>query len=177
MKIWTLKIAKTNGASCLNGKLILIKKNKETGTLVFVDALTNQPLWETTPIRDRAFSDDRNSVVINTASGSVYEMINVSSIIPTVGDVLTVVAPAKVAVVDALNVLNKAFTSKPIKFGNGYDRTTFTFNRDITKDEFVKFLEDRKYTMHYPEGWWDDHSEITGSKNKWAYTWVKVYTD
>ena len=66
---------------------------------------------------------------------------------------------------------------KPINYGNGYDKTTFVFNRELSEAEFIQFLNENKYQIHEQEGWWDDHSKIEGKGQKWIYTWVRVYTD
>lgn len=67
---------------------------------------------------------------------------------------------------------------KPIRYGDGYDKHEFVFNRNITEEEFYDFLNTNNYNLHSnPVGWWDDYSKIEGCDNKWTYTWIRRYTD
>lgn len=74
-------------------------------------------------------------------------------------------------------VIFELYEYKPIHYGNGYKKTTFKFNRDLTEKEFCQYLFENEFPIHEAEGWWDDHSKIEGKGQKWTYTWVLAYTD
>lgn len=74
-------------------------------------------------------------------------------------------------------VIFELYEYKPIHYGNGYRKTTFKFNRDLTEKEFCQYLFENEFPIHEAEGWWDDHSKIEGKGQKWTYTWVLAYTD
>lgn len=87
------------------------------------------------------------------------------------------IAKTKKSITSKLEVISKNKTTKSINYGNGYNKTEFVFNHEITKDEFTQFCIDNGYKIHKADGWWDCYSEVSGSGCNWTYTWVLVYTD
>ena len=167
-KIYTMKESKTGEAACLNGKLLKVKKN-DRGSAVFVDVTNDNAIWVTTEIQEKL--NTVYGVKFTTKSGSVYELVNVLTIIPT--------ATVRELVIEGttLEVVRKEETSKAISYGDGYNKTEFEFNFDITEDEFIKYLIANGYKIHEQEAWYEDHSEISGDGRNWVYNWVRVYTD
>lgn len=164
MTIFTLTTERVGESSILNGKLLAIKYNKENA--LFIDVVEKKVIWTTTKVLSLVRVKD--SLIIKTSSGSVYEFINVSSLIPT--------KPTEKPE-EQIILLNKRFENKHINYGDGYDKTTFTFNRGITEDEFRQFLKSNGYKLKEKAEWWVDYSTIEGKGNTWTYKWVRVYTD
>ena len=170
MKIYTLKETMTGNASCLNGKIFKVKKD-EKGRAVFVDIITDQVIWVTTNILEKINTDC--GVKFITKRGSIYELVNILSIIPSTPSPKEI----KVDEDDVLKVISTEQSSKSINYEDGYDKTVFEFNCTITEDVFIKFLLANGYKIHEQEAWYEDHSVISGEGFKWTYTWVRVYTD
>lgn len=67
---------------------------------------------------------------------------------------------------------------QPIHYGDGYSLTKYTFNRDITEDEFRMFLDESniRYNLNqeYP---YEDYYKIIGSGNSWTLKKILCYTD
>ena len=169
MKVYTLKETKTGGSACLNGKLFKVKKD-DKGRAVFVDIITDKVIWVTAEIQEKL--NTNYGVRFTTKRGSTYELVNVLSLIPT-----TTASKEVVIEGSALRVVRKEETSKAISYGDGYNKTEFEFNFDITEDEFIKYLLTNGYKIYDQQAWYEDHSEISGSGRNWVYKWVRVYTD
>jgi CRISPR/Cas system-associated protein endoribonuclease Cas2 len=186
MRLFTLAEKRTGESSCLNGKIFRVRKSNTTGELLFIDALTGNVLWNTTKVLDQ--QDDGKSITFKTAN-STYVVLNVSELLPTKEDVnLSEPSLVETDVVNELLhddkpdisdlvVLDDIHTSKPINYGDGYDMHQFSFNREITKEEFIEFLKKENYKIAERANWYEDCSIITGVGKNWTYKWVRVYTD
>ena len=76
------------------------------------------------------------------------------------------------------SIISVSHSHKNINYGDGYDRTSFMFDRDVTEEEFLNFLKENNFRIHEAKGWWDDHSKIECKNKKWwVYTWILAYTD
>lgn len=157
------------------GKIIKVKLAK-TGEALFSDYFTDEALWETTQGK---WSDHGNGNYTLQTQHTTYRFMEITNLpdavkAPKKGKV---VAEEPAPAIPAIEVVDKKRSHKPINYGNGYDKTEFTFNREITEDEFLEFLKENKYRLHEAEGWWDNHHKIEGKGTKWTYTWVLAYTD
>ena len=161
MELFTISAERVGESSCLNGKIFKISKSNKTGELTFTDITTNKVLWVTTKVLDQ--HDDGKIITFKTASGSTYVVSYVSGLIPTIES--------------DIRLLNDSYTCKGINHGDGYDMHTFTFNREITKEEFIGFLEKGSYKIEEKVAWYLDYSIINGEGKIWTYKWVRVYTD
>lgn len=172
MKIWTLKSQLVGKGDILNGKLFYIKKDHHESA-VFIDLETQMEIWVTTPIVD--IKIDGNCKILTTRSGSTYEVVEVTSLIPTkaVMEINTPIENHK----DSITVIDKKHTSRLINYCDGFDKSEFTFNRNITEEEFTAWLLENSYKIHTAEGWWDQYSKITGDGNKWTHSWIDPYKD
>ena len=180
MTVFTLKqkFPMENPNSVLNGKVFVVKKLPE-GNVSFIDLETKKAIWYTTPV----VNVDRNGyfMTITTYSGSVYELIDVKSLIPTfepesVVVKAEVVPESKIDISD-ISVVSENRKHQHIHYGDGFDKTEFEFNREITEEEFVEYLKVNGYKISPFDKWYNDYSKIEGKGNKWVYTWVLVYTD
>ena len=185
MTVFTLKekFEATDPKSVLNGKVFVVKKLLPEGNVSFIDLTTKKAIWYTTGV----VNVERNDycMTINTYSGSVYELIDVRSLIPTfelkpeVAELETITTAIVPSTVDISNieVVSENKKYKHIKYGDGFDKTEFVFNRDITEEEFIEYLKVNGYRISPFDKWYNDYSKIEGEGNKWVYTWVLVYTD
>lgn len=78
---------------------------------------------------------------------------------------------------EPIQVVNKTEEHKPIHYGDGFDKTNFTFNREVSEEEFLAFLKENNYRISPKAEWYNDYTKIEGSGNTWSYIWVRVYTD
>ena len=79
--VYTLKVAKTGNSSVLNGKLLRVRFRAEDKCIAFVDFVSNEVLWLTTPMKQQTYTED--GIRITTRSGSEYDLINVMNLLPT----------------------------------------------------------------------------------------------
>lgn len=79
--------------------------------------------------------------------------------------------------IDDIEAIDVQKSFKHINYSDGYDKTYFTFNRSISEEEFIAYLNAIKYQIKPFEVWYNNYSKIEGSGNTWIYTWVLVYTD
>lgn len=165
MRVLTLREPKSGDASVLNEKIFVakIKDNK----VVFVDLVSQTPIWQTTQIVSNEATED--GVVVTTSSGSIYDMLDVLKLIPTSSKVE--LPPIDFSVVD------QKITTRERNYCDGIHKTEFTFDRDITLEEFTRFLKLNSFKFHDAAGWWDDHHKIEGFGKQWSYIWVSAYTD
>lgn len=164
MTVFTLTKPKTGFRSIINGKLLEIRSTNDYAE--FINIQTKEVLLRTTKVIN--ITRVKHSLIIRTESGSVYEFIDVSSLIPT--------KPTDNKE-ELITLLNKKYKHRDINYGDRYDKTTFTFNRGITEEEFRKFLKENNYKIKEKAEWWNDYSTIEGKGNTWIYKWVRVYTD
>lgn len=180
MKIRTLreKLETDNPRSCLNGKMFFVKANAVDGHVVLVDAETERILWKTSPISAENIFKTDDGVKFITDHGTEYDFVNVSSLIPTRSQDGIDVAEDSVLPI-ALGVISKNHEYKPIYYGDGYDKYVYMFDREITIDEFIKFVENEfsrelRFIQEYP---YQDYDKVDGSGNEWTFTHILCYTD
>lgn len=203
-KTYTLATPMEGIHSILNGRIFGIKKDKD-GHLSFYDRLTNEKLLDSTRFVER-IDLPNGRVRIKTKSGTVYNLIHLTAILPTVLDepknvdattaadtdkitasvkIPTVPAPVglpkteapKSAVKIDFKVVDEETSHKGINYSDGYTQTVFTFNREITEAEFLAFCESKNMRMKPKGAWYEDYCEISGSGKTWTHRWVNVYTD
>jgi hypothetical protein len=177
MHIYTLRKPMDGDKAILNGKLLLLRIGKGDGRLKIADALTKEDLWLTTPVVINRGGNE--GVHFVTESGTVYDFINVESLIPTrqiVPTATTEMAHAEDPVVD-FTVVSCGQSHKQIHYGDGYDKFTFEFSREIDEFEFVAFLKQEGYRITKQEYPYQDYSKVDGKGTNWTYTWVRCYTD
>ena len=164
MTIYTLKQKYDDPIrGILNGKIFIIRRNSDL-TMTFVDVDNRDELLTTKEVIVIK-SDVDGLIKIYTVDG-VYELIDIKTIIPTKS-----FNPADV------KVISKIHDHKNINYGDGYDKTKFVFNKDLTEYEFVEYLKLNHYNIKPYEAWYYDYSKIEGAGNTWTYTMVHVYTD
>lgn len=175
MHIFTLRNKIEGSAEDLNGKLIVIKRNKENGHVYFFDIMTKKALRETTRVVKETETAD--GLIIETSSGAKYDFIDVQTLIPTYVHGEVKPETPKAPVID-FKVVKSTSSHRNIHYGDGYDMTDYEFDRDITEEEFVEFLHQEgkniRTTQEYP---YQDYAKISGSGNKWQYKWILCYTD
>ena len=146
----------------LNGKLITVMVSHGSKRLMFKDATNDEQLWYATALVERTCTDD--GVILRTESGAVYDLIDVSTLIPTR-------VPPLIVMVTSSNF-------EPIHYKDGFTETVFCTSRDITKDELVEWLKENKYrtneTQEYP---YQDYCKITGEGTHWIHKVIHCYTD
>lgn len=186
MRLFTLLNKRTGESEILNGKILKIKI-KDHG--LFTDVFTDRAIWATSTVV--SIVDHDGFLTIYTKSGSVYDFVDVSTIIPTyeksqrIEDQCTDISsdidiPETNEIPDQtdFNLVEKEVVrDTDIHYGNGHYTIKFIFDRTITEEEFIEFLSNNGYKLHDPDGWWDDHSEIYCKQGIWYYDWVKAYTD
>lgn len=177
--------------SILNGRIVRIKKSKD-GCLHIYDAVYGDLLINTTSVYDR---DDEPGgfITIRTESGTDYHFRRLDFLIPTAyaaqppepsedpkedpKDKPEEKVPEPPAPEFSFNVINEEETWKDIHYGDGHRQIEYTFDREITRDEFLKFCEAKGHDLK-PEGaWYEDYAMIFGEGSKWTYRWVRRYTD
>jgi len=178
MNIYTLKNPLSGDKAILNGKLFKVKSNskvhddyyKRAG---FIDITNNECIWLTTKVVH--VEKLQNGITIITESGSIYDLINVYSLIPTSECIKDEkVVPEKIP----FKVIDEKTSVKHIHYGDGYRMIDFTFDRDITREEFIDFLKENNHdTREHQEHPYQDYAVITGAGNMWKYKWVNCYTD
>ena len=77
----------------------------------------------------------------------------------------------------AFSLVSSKRSYKPIKYGDGYSKTEFTFDRSINESEFIAFLKDNNFKFIPKTTWYMDYTTVSGNGNTWEYTLVRVYTD
>jgi hypothetical protein len=76
------------------------------------------------------------------------------------------------------NLVSKSSSHKGINYGDGYFKTIFIFDKEITEDEFIQYLKDEGYEIKpKTDEWWNDYTVITGGGTQWQWKKVLVYTD
>ena len=81
MNIYTLKERETGEkGKYLNGRVFKVKKDKKTGSAVFVDINTGEILWITTEVVNYNYT--AYGVTITTKN-STYDLINVLNVLPS----------------------------------------------------------------------------------------------
>ena len=203
-KTYTLATPMEGIHSILNGRIFGIKKDKDRH-LSFYDRLTNEKLLDSTRFVER-IDLPNGRVRIKTKSGTVYNLIHLTAILPTVldepgkADATTaadsgkITASVKIPTVPALvglpkteapksavkidfKVVDEKTSHEGINYSDGYTQTEFTFDRDITEAEFRAFCESKNMRMKPKGAWYEDYCEISGSGKTWTHRWVNVYTD
>lgn len=97
-----------------------------------------------------------------------------------------------------INVVEETDIFRHIEYGDGYSGTVYKFNREISKEEFLKFCEVKELNLSKLDGyaWYEDHAAILPyalkekerwtkwnvdkdktSSDTWTYIWVRAYTD
>ena len=163
--------------SILNGRVFKIKKDKETSSLSFIDATTEERLWYSTALMSRGDTDD--GCILQTKSGSVFDLVNIETLIPTGSAIISCEnCDTDNAIPELPILISKTHSSKPIHYGDGYERDIYVFDRSITNTEFVRYLDSvgihPRFKQRYP---YDDYDRIEGSGNMWHFITIKCYTD
>ena len=157
-----------NGAPAVVGGKV-IKVRTLDGQYCFIDFFTNKTLWYTTAGKWEVINSNTCRL---TTTNTVYEFVKLNNLPEEIADPL-----AEKDGPSNFEVISEDKDYKPINYGDGYDRRTFKFSREITREEFTAFLTDRKFDLTPKGPWWQDYAEIEGSGDTWVYTWVRVYTD
>lgn len=80
-----------------------------------------------------------------------------------------------------LKVINTQHDHKDINYGDGYSETTYTFNRDLSREEFIEFLFNKNPNVNLKDkkdaAWYEDYAIISGKNSIWTYRLVRRYTD
>ena len=178
MRIYTLrKPFEDELRSILNGQLFAVSKNNNTGHLRFVglDIRNHVVLFETSSVQSSMGTDD--GVIFCTSNGTIYDLVDVSTLIPT---------KALVKVCDGFNpenvkVISEDTSVKHAYYCDGKVKTRYLFERELSKEEFCRFLTEVKHTKiilkdetTYP---YQDYYVIAGSGKEWKLTRVSPYTD
>lgn len=171
MRLYTLtKPMEGFRGDILNGKIFHISLTEDKRA-VYIDISTDNVLLITTRIMETTRDD--NLLTLHTESGSVYELADIIKYIPTKHEESL-----------SFKCIDKKCYHKPIYYGDGYDDTTFTFDREITKDEFMSYLANEGYQIkpYDSDKWYCDYTILSceGDKykcDKWKYRYVRVYTD
>ncbi|MCM1232597.1 MAG: hypothetical protein NC489_20930 [Ruminococcus flavefaciens] len=182
---------KNDAPTVLAGKVIKVTMSEDRCATMF-DYFTGEALWVTTP---GSWTEVTDSVYTLRTRHTLYVFVKIHNLpapaeaagtnpkkeepyqIHRPTPVTPVPKTAPAIDISNIEVVDKATSYKGINYGDGYDKTEFTFNREITEEEFMTFLLANKYRIHNADGWWDNHSKIEGSGAKWTYTWVLAYTD
>ncbi len=175
MTVFTLRNKMTGEVQkTLNGKLVIIIRNKNK-TLQIVDITTRLVLVNTTEVI--SVKEKPDGITFLTESGSVYDFVAVSTLIPTKSEPENVVDPVESKPYD-FNVVLEEREYEPIYYGDGYDTKIYTFDREITENEFRKFLDHNgvyyNLEQKYP---YQDYHKITGNGKKWILKKILCYTD
>lgn len=173
MHIYTLRNTIIGNADVLNGKLLAVHHDKDnTGHLRFINVTNKTIIWETTSLVET--KETKDGVIFKTSSGSTYDFIDVATLVPTYNPPTVVEMPINID----FTVVNEKHDYKPIHYGDGYNRTDYEFSRDISEEEFIAFLKEKKIcTRTEQEHPYQDYAKFEGSGKKWAYIWVLCYTD
>ena len=153
-----------SGREVLNHKNLIVKECDNH--LVFYDAVTYTPLWQTTSIVEKI--DTGRGVIVTTRSGAKYELMKVC-----------LNYDPKREIPEPINTRREY---KGINYGDGYTRYTYTFpeGQTLTEDEFKAFLirnEKCLYPSPADSDWWEDDYSVTRSGAKWVYEITHKYTD
>lgn len=179
MRVYTLrKPFEDELRSTLNGQLFAVSKNKNTGHLKFVglDIRNHVVLFETSSVQSETGTDD--GVIFCTSNGTIYDLVDVSTLIPT---------KAPVEVCDELNpenvkVVSENISVKHAHYCDGEVKTRYLFERELSYEEFYRFclteVKHQKIILKdettYP---YQDYYVIAGSGKEWELTRVSPYTD
>jgi hypothetical protein len=177
MHIYTLSAPLDGEKSILNGRLLLVRIDKNDKRLKIADAITREDIWVTTPIFVSRESDVGACFV--TQSGSTYDFVNVEALIPTTKVFSNTSEDAvheEEPTVDFV-VVNCEESHRPIYYGDGYDKYVFEFSREINEAEFLAFLKKEGRPTNKQEHMFQDYAKLQGKGTKWTYTWVRCYTD
>lgn len=181
--------------SVLNGKIFVVHINPDNNHMVISDVLTNCVLLESTHIVKKEETED--GFIVETSSGTVYDFLKVSSLIPTCeADDEPVVPRHRIVApmpVDSIHIF------RHINYGDGYNGMVFHFATAINYDEFLAYCKTAELNLmdkleNYE--WYENHAEIirgamedgqridhsnrgkSGDKSMyWTYLEVHPYTD
>lgn len=173
-RLYTLKEKLTGSAGVsLNGKIFILKKDP-AGHIHFLDAQQeNVELWITSTCQNLEYTA---SGIRFTTENSVYELLDVSFLIPTA---------AKVSEdqEEELSLISEEYgPSKMINYGDGYSITYCTFNKPVSEDEIrTWFKENSRIYKRYDEvPWYEDYVELklmNSDGTKWEVKRIRRYTD
>lgn len=101
-RIYTLKNSLSGDAAVMNGK-IFKGKIDDHNQITFIDITNNQILRQTTSVVERVGTD--YGIIITTKSGSIYDLIDVTKIIPTaIHDEPKVLLPIDVNTIRSISI-------------------------------------------------------------------------
>lgn len=177
MRIFTLMEAypDSDKRSCLNGKLMVIKVRKGSEMLLFdITSKDRKCLWITSTVEDIKEYPEVGLLNVWT-SNHTYKFINVETLLPS----NYVPSTSNPVPIEDLVMVSSTKNYKSIHYGDGYDQMTYEFNRDITREEFVKWCTentDRRMneSPSYP---FENYVEISGTGNVWRHKIILCYTD
>ena len=178
--------------SVLNGKVFVVKSNPDNKHMLIMDAADRKVLLESTSAIRRQTED---GFIVTTESGTVYDLVKVSTLIPTSeADSLPDFAYPD----EELGPIKEEHVFRHIHYGDGYRGTVYTFDHEISYDEFLNFCQKNEFELiNKLEGyaWYEKHGKILDcaivddqripggevKKNKkhsvWTYLVVDPYTD
>ena len=157
-----------NGSvEAVGGKILKIRTLD--GEFLFVDYFAGNTLWYTTAGKWEV--TDPNTCRLTTTN-TVYEFVRLNNLPAEMAD-----PQAEKNDPSKFEVIGEKEDFKGINYGDGYNKHTFQFSREITEEEFVAFLTERKFDLTPKGDWWKNYAKIEGSGDTWVYTWVLVYTD
>lgn len=180
MKIYTLrKPFENKPRSVLNGQLFAV--SKETGHLRFIslDIGCHKVLLETSSVQSEERIDD--GVIFYTNNETIYDLVDVSTLIPTKAPV-----EVPIEVCDGFNpenvkVVDEKHSGRGINYCDGLHKTMYTFDQELSQEEFCRFLTEVKSInivleneTTYP---YQPYHVIAGRGKRWEITKVTPYTD
>ena len=178
--LYTLRKAMSGGhGSALNGKIFWVHK-EPNGTVQFLNAQEDgKVMWETTAITNLGYTE---TGVVITTENTVYDLIDLSFIIPTTMKV----TPDENLEFEESNeptlISEEPGPTKMINYGDGYNISYLTFNRQMRENEIRAWLAEkgRVYRCEKDAAWYEDYVDLhpmNSTKTKWEMKRVRRYTD
>lgn len=188
MKLFTLLKKATGRSENLNGEIFKIEYDNE-GRAMFIEPKSKVIFLKTYPIVSK--KEDNGIISLTAENGDTYVVIDIHRIIPTSNNMYHPEDPAVEEPVETFetnpeseikidfNLVKKVeIENSGINYRDGHFKIKFTFDREISEREFIKFLTTNNYKVHKALNWYEDHSDLTYEGfNTWIYDWVRVYTD
>ena len=171
-RLYTLKQKLTGTAgNYLNGKIFILRKDP-AGHIHFLDAQEDTEIWVTTICHNLEYT---TSGLRFTTENSVYELLDVSFLIPTAE-----VSEDQEEEIELIS--EKRGPSKMINYGDGYSITYCTFNKPLSEDAVRNWLKQngRVYKRYDEVPWYEDYAELklaNSDGTKWEVKRIRRYTD
>ena len=133
-------------------------------------------LWKSSNVESIRYTKEVGILNVVTTSCHKYSFVNVETVIPTY---LPFRRCDPAPEPEPIKMVGSQKDYKSINYGDGYDKMTYTFNREISADEFIQWCKDNtnrrmNEKQSYP---FESYVEIRGSGKTWEHKIILCYTD